>query len=42
MKAGTFIEPGKIVLEDYPMPKLESENDAILKIVRSSVCGSDL
>lgn len=42
MKAGTFIEPRKIVLGDYPMPKLESENDAILKIIRSSVCGSDL
>lgn len=42
MKAGTFIKPGKVELKDYPMPELKSENDAIIKIVRSCVCGSDL
>lgn len=42
MKAGTFIKPGKVELKDYPMPELKSKNDAIIKIVRSCVCGSDL
>lgn len=42
MKAGTFIKPGKVELREYPMPELKAEDDAILKIVRASVCGSDL
>lgn len=40
MEVGTFIKPGLIVAKDYP--KLKSPADALLKIVRTSVCGSDL
>lgn len=42
MKVGTFIKPGKIEVQDYPMPKLKSGDDAIIHVVRASVCGSDL
>ncbi|BDR56808.1 zinc-dependent alcohol dehydrogenase family protein [Xylocopilactobacillus apis] len=42
MKTATFIEPGKIELRDYPMPEIKSEHDAIIKVVRACVCGSDL
>ena len=41
MKTGTFIKPGKIEFKKYPMTKLQPENDAILKVVCSSVCESD-
>ncbi|BDR58903.1 zinc-dependent alcohol dehydrogenase family protein [Xylocopilactobacillus apicola] len=42
MKTATFIEPGKIELRNYPMPEIKSEHDAIIKVVRACVCGSDL
>lgn len=42
MKAAMFIEPGKIEVKEVPRPKIEQPTDAIIKIVRASVCGSDL
>ena len=42
MKAAVFIEPGKMVIEDRDKPEIEHENDAIIRVVRASVCGSDL
>lgn len=42
MKAAVFIEPGKVEAEEVPMPTIEQPTDAIIKIVRASVCGSDL
>lgn len=42
MKTATFIEPGKMELREYPKPQIQSETDAIIKIVRACVCGSDL
>lgn len=42
MKAATFVEPGKMEVRDYDMPKIQQPTDAIIKIVRACVCGSDL
>ncbi|MBA1393359.1 Zn-dependent alcohol dehydrogenase, partial [Lactobacillus sp. XV13L] len=42
MKTATFIEPGKMELKEYPKPQIQADTDAIIKIVRACVCGSDL
>lgn len=42
MKAAVFIEPGKVAVEEVAMPTIQQSTDAIIKIVRASVCGSDL
>ena len=42
MKALIFNGPRDIRYEDYPEPKLASDNSAILKVTKSSICGSDL
>lgn len=42
MKVATFIEAGKMVITDTPKPVIEQETDAVIKIVRACVCGSDL
>ncbi|KRN78843.1 alcohol dehydrogenase [Fructilactobacillus lindneri DSM 20690 = JCM 11027] len=42
MKAAEFIKPGEVQTVEVPKPKIEQPGDAIIKIVRASVCGSDL
>ncbi|MDV7720269.1 zinc-binding dehydrogenase [Pediococcus ethanolidurans] len=42
MKAAVFIEPGKMEVHDVDKPKIEKPTDALIKIVRACVCGSDL
>lgn len=42
MKAAVFLGPGKVETQDVPKPQLQKPTDAIIKIVRASVCGSDL
>ncbi len=42
MKALVFNGPREIRYEDYPDPPLASPNSAILKVTKSSICGSDL
>ncbi|GAF40107.1 alcohol dehydrogenase [Agrilactobacillus composti DSM 18527 = JCM 14202] len=42
MKAAVFIEPGKVEVKELAKPTLEKPTDAIIRIVRASVCGSDL
>lgn len=42
MKAAEFIKPGKVETVEVPKPKIEQPGDAIIRIVRASVCGSDL
>lgn len=42
MKTATFVTPGKIELRDYPEPQIKNPTDAIIKVVRTCVCGSDL
>lgn len=41
-KTAVFIEPGKVEAQELPKPTIKNPGDAILKIVRACVCGSDL
>lgn len=38
MKAAVFLGPGKVETQDVPKPQLQKPTDAIIKIVRASVC----
>ncbi len=42
MKVTVFVEPGKVEVREMPKPVIEKPTDAIIRIVRASVCGSDL
>lgn len=42
MRAGVFRGERSIRVEDVPEPEIEQATDAVVRIVRSSVCGSDL
>lgn len=42
MKAAVFVEPGKVAVREVPAPEIDGENQAIIRVVRASVCGSDL
>lgn len=42
MKATAFIEPGKVEIHNVDKPKIEQPTDAVIRIVRACVCGSDL
>ncbi|MGE0858894.1 MAG: NAD(P)-dependent alcohol dehydrogenase [Gammaproteobacteria bacterium] len=41
MKAAVFVEPGRIVLEDKPVPDI-GRNDALLRITTTTICGTDV
>lgn len=42
MKAAIFEKPGKMSVKEMPKPKIEKPGQAIIKILRACVCGSDL
>jgi S-(hydroxymethyl)glutathione dehydrogenase/alcohol dehydrogenase len=42
MKALVFHRPKKVTLDTIPDPKIEKNNDIILKVTSTSICGSDL
>lgn len=42
MKAAVFIAPGKMTIAERPKPTIQHKNDAIIRVLRASVCGSDL
>ncbi len=42
MKALVYKGIGKMTLEDRPKPEVEHPTDAIVKIVKTTICGSDL
>lgn len=42
MKALVFRGPGKKSLEDCPIPDLAAPGDAIVKITKTTICGTDL
>jgi alcohol dehydrogenase len=42
MKAHVYQGPGKSALEDRPKPELRASTDAIVKIVKTTICGTDL
>lgn len=41
MKAAVFVEPGRIELQDKPIPEI-GPNDALLKITTTTICGTDV
>jgi len=42
MKVLVYHKPGKIGLEDAPVPKLMKPTDAIVRVTLSTICGSDI
>jgi alcohol dehydrogenase len=42
MKALVYRGPGKKALEDHARPEITSPTDAIVKIVKTTICGTDL
>ncbi len=42
MKAVVYHGPGKVALEEKPKPKLENSTDCIVKIIKTTICGTDL
>lgn len=42
MKSAYFVAPGEMEVRELPKPELENPTDAVIKIVRACVCGSDL
>lgn len=42
MKAAIFKGPGNIAVEERPIPQITEPTDAIVRVVRACVCGSDL
>ncbi|MBV8593270.1 MAG: alcohol dehydrogenase catalytic domain-containing protein, partial [Caulobacteraceae bacterium] len=42
MKALVYQGPGRKALEDRPKPKLQAPGDAIVRIGRTTICGTDL
>ncbi|EKG17278.1 Alcohol dehydrogenase superfamily zinc-containing [Macrophomina phaseolina MS6] len=42
MRAVVFKGPGKVVLEDRPVPKIQDPTDIIVKVEYTALCGSEL
>lgn len=42
MRAVVFGGPGTVRLDDVPDPRLQDEDDAIVRVARTAICGSDL
>ncbi len=42
MKALVYLGPGKMTLEDRPMPQPAAPTDAVVKIFQTTICGTDL
>jgi len=41
MKAAVFVEPGRIVLEEKPIPKV-GPRDALIRVTTTTICGTDV
>ena len=42
MKALVYQGPGKKALEDRPKPDITASTDAIVKVTKTTICGTDL
>src|SRR5471032_87516 len=42
MKALVYHGPGQKALEDRPMPRIDQPTDAIVRITKTTICGTDL
>jgi alcohol dehydrogenase len=41
MKAAVFVEPGRIALQERPIPKV-GPRDALLRVTTTTICGTDV
>ena len=41
MKAAIFVEPGRIVLDDKPIPDVGAQ-DALIRVTTTTICGTDI
>ena len=41
MKAAIFVEPGRIEIDDKPIPEI-GPNDALMRITTTTICGTDV
>lgn len=42
MRAALYLDAGSVVVDEVPDPRIEASSDAVVRVVRSCVCGSDL
>src|SRR5882672_813983 len=42
MKALVYLGPGNKQIEDRPKPELKAPSDAIVKMTKTTICGTDL
>ena len=42
MKALVFHAPGKVSVDKVPDPRIEKDDDILLKVTSTAICGSDL
>ena len=42
MKSAIYTKAGQVGLAEIDRPQIEAQDDAIIRIVRTCVCGSDL
>ena len=42
MRAVVFARPGRVELADVPEPSIERPDDAVVRVTRAAICGSDL
>lgn len=42
MKHAVFVKAGEMAINDVPKPTLQQDDDVIIRVVRTCVCGSDL
>src|SRR5688572_11203849 len=42
MKALTYLGPSRVSVKEKPMPRIEHPSDAVLRVTRTAICGSDL
>ena len=42
MKALVYVGQGKKALEEHPMPEVKAPTDAIVKVSKTTICGTDL
>ena len=42
MRAVVFQAPGRVATSDVPGPAIERPDDAIVRVTRAGICGSDL
>jgi threonine dehydrogenase-like Zn-dependent dehydrogenase len=42
MRAVVFVEPGTVAVQERPEPVVERSTDAIVRVTRAGICGSDL